>query len=158
MTEGDKSEPVKFPEIKLPESVSWQSIQAGNPEEPLFEGGAWPTKGMLRIMGQMRQVHEVAQSLRDYCQTLPGSKPLEEIITAYNKRFDGKDGDPEGWIGIVANWLASEGGNHKKVDAETEQVPLVRKFTDDFRAPIARSFARECFLKQVLGQLMPARS
>ncbi len=145
--------------LNLPESVSWQSIQAGKPEESVFGAESqWPTKGMLRIMGTIRQVKEVEQGLKDYCQTLPGSKQLLEIITGYNIRFHGPDGDPEGAIERFANWLASEGGNHKKVDSETEQESLVVKFVQDYGKPIRRSFSRERFVRQVLNQLMPGRS
>jgi hypothetical protein len=159
MTESDNPGSIKFPEIKLPEGLSWQSVEAGKPDEPVFGAEShWPTKGMLWIMGTIRQVKEVEQGLKDYCQTLPGSKQLLEIITGYNIRFHGPDGDPEGAIERFANWLASEGGNHKKVDAETEQEPLVRTFMNNIEMPVTRSFSRERFIRQVLNQLMPGRS
>lgn len=140
--------------LDLPEGLSWQSIQAGKPEESIFGAESrWPTKGMLRIMGRMRQVKEVEQGLKDYCQTLPGSKQLLEIITGYNIRFHGPDGDPEGAIERFANWLASEGGNQDRVDSETEQEPLVVKFVQDYGEPINRSFSRERFIRQVFDQV-----
>ena len=151
MAETKLADCSKCPEIELPKDLSWQKILDGNPEEPVFGGESrWPTKGMLRIMGNLRKLKPIESKLKDYCQILPGKEKLMDIINSgYDSHTD------SGWEGLFANWLASEGGNQNKVNGEPEAEPLVRKFMVDYGKPTSRSFARQEFIVQLLNQLMP---
>ncbi|MFH0942564.1 MAG: hypothetical protein V1810_00090 [Candidatus Beckwithbacteria bacterium] len=155
---GFTSEPVR-PRIELPAGLTWEAVAAGSPEAPVFgKESQWPTKGMLKIMGGIRQGVEIKTDLLRYCDSLPGSDELLQLINHYNNRFYNKDdGDPEGTIETFINWLVSGGKDLQKIDEELEKEPRVIKFQQDLKDPLGRFAVRQEFLKQLLSQLDPQK-